>query len=128
MTSRFSEMSFICSSVTGLMRKATLALPSATCCEGLVGLAEVADVAAGADRLLVQAEQFFEMTLWSCVTSSAAWRGERPASSGAMASGFGVRRKTPSAVAARKATPGAASRRRSREAASVLSAIFSTVK
>ena len=46
MTSRLREMSFIWSRVTGLMRKATSALPLPSCCR--------------ANGLLVEAEELFE--------------------------------------------------------------------
>ena len=53
-------MSFIWSSVTGLMRKATSALPEMDAVNGLGGFAVVADVVAGADGFFVEAQEFFD--------------------------------------------------------------------
>ncbi len=78
-TSRFSEMSFICSSVTGLIRNAYVGLPALYALR-ILRLAVVANLLALAMFSHPIPSSFSITTLCSCVTSRCRGRGERPAS------------------------------------------------
>ena len=60
--------------------------------DGFAGFAEVLDVAGGGDLVLVRPRSWSRTTVWSWATPSWRWLGGRFLSSGAMASGLGVRR------------------------------------